>query len=56
MNESLGQNINKSTSHTKWDSLANLEEDNNYLKIGVTRLGNVDILYDEQIKDAATNG
>lgn len=55
MNESLGQNTSKSASHTKWDSLANLEEDNNHLKIRVTRLGNVDILYDKQMKDAATN-
>ena len=55
MNEKINGH-NELPSSTKWDSLANLEEDNNYLKIGVTRLGNIDVIYDKFIKDAANNG
>ena len=43
MNESLRQSSNKTTTPTKWDSLANLEgnEDDKLIKIGVTKLGNI---------------
>ncbi len=44
---------NNGQNNNRWDSSANLEEDNNYLKIGITRLGNVDVLYDEQLQEAA---
>ena len=43
MNESFRQSSNKTTTPTKWDSLANLEgnEDDKLIKIGVTKLGNI---------------
>lgn len=57
MNENLRQSNNKPASPSKWDSLANLEgnEDYKLIKIGVTELGNIDVLYDKQLKEAADN-
>ena len=43
---------NNGQNNSQWDSLVNLEEDR-YIKVGVTRLGDVDVLYDEQLKKAA---
>ena len=52
-NESVGSNSGQN--YSKWDSLVNLEDDN-FLKFNATKLGNVYVIYDEFIKEAANNG
>ncbi len=52
-NESASNNSGQN--NNKWDSLANLE-DENFLKFKATKLGNVYVIYDEFIKEAANNG
>ncbi len=46
---------NAEQNDSKWDPSNNLE-DESYLKIVCTKLGDVDILYDETVKDAVDNG
>lgn len=52
-NELVGNKSGQSNS--EWDSLANLENEN-FLKFKATKLGNVYVIYDEFIEEAANNG